>query len=93
VFAFVGCIFGLDFKVPLAVLVAEPEATSDSLVFGTCEGVLDAEDDIDDDGGTPLLSVAHCGSDPGTLGLGVWMLGVGDIDGGGALPLLPAGSF
>jgi hypothetical protein len=93
VFTFVGRIFGLDFEVPLAVLVAGPEATSDSLAFRTCKGALDAEDDIDNDGGTPLLSVAHCGSDPGMLRLGVWTLGVGDIDGGGALPLLPAGSF
>jgi hypothetical protein len=93
VFAFVGCILGLDFEVPLAVLIAKPEATSDSLAFGTCEGALDAEDGIDDDGGTLLLSVAHCSSDPGTLRLGVWKLGIGDVNGGGALLPLPAGSF
>ena len=96
-FALVGRIFALDFEVPLVVLAAEPPATSAPLTLGVCEEVpagseevreevpVDSEDD--DDGGAPLLSVAHCGSDPGTLGAGVGGLGVWDVDRGGALPV------
>jgi hypothetical protein len=90
----VGRIFALDLEVSLVVLLDEPASASDGLTLGVCEGPLGSEDDDDDDGGggTPLLSVAHCGSDPRTLGAGVLLLGVRDVDRGGALPLLSSGS-
>ena len=96
-FALVRRIFALDFEVPLVVLAAEPLATSTPLTIGVHEEVLAGSEEVceevpvdsedDDDGGVPLLSVAHCSSNPGMLGVGVGGLGIWDVDHGGALPV------
>ena len=80
-FALVRRIFALDFEVPLVVLAAEPLATSTPLTLGVHEEVLVDSEDVDD-GGVPLLSVAHCSSNPGMLSVGVGGLGIWDVDHG-----------